>query len=141
MAEKSTGAEALLEGFSDEVAAIIRAQLDALKETPVVSDPAVIDRTLKAAITLCRANLSVRAVKAAEDKLAADKAQRLNKLEQMDMNDITPDGLERRAADLRARADRILALLEAKGGRTAVLADQLAGEPRELGGEPERRAA
>ena len=38
MAEKSTGAEALLAGMADEMAALVRAHFDALKETPVVAD-------------------------------------------------------------------------------------------------------
>ena len=45
---------------------------------------------------------------------AEDRAGRLNKLEQMKMDEFTPDELEQRAAELRARADRILALIEAK---------------------------
>jgi hypothetical protein len=114
MNTKTAGAEALLEGFADEAAAILRAQLDALKDAPVVSDPAAVDRTAKAVTALCRANLSIRAVKAAEDKLEADKAQRLNNLEQMKMDEFTPDELELRAVELRARADRIMALIEAK---------------------------
>lgn len=120
MAQETNDVAALLEGMADEVAAIIRSQLDALKDAPVVSDPAAIDRTLKAAITLCRANLSVRAVKAAEDKLAADKAQRLTQMETMKMDDITPDELEQRADELRARIDRIMATLETKQRRAAM---------------------
>lgn len=120
MAQETNDTAVLLEGMADEVAAIIRSQLDALKDAPVVSDPAAIDRTLKAAITLCRANLSVRAVKAAEDKLAADKAQRLTQMETMKMDDITPDELEQRADELRARIDRIMATLETKQRRAAM---------------------
>lgn len=140
MAEKSTGAEALLEGFADEVAAVVRAQLEALKEAPVVSDPVAIDRTVKAAISLCRANLSIRAVIAAEDKLAADKAQRLNNLEQIKMDDITPDELEQRADELRARIDRIMATLEAKQ-RRAAMARHDAGGAGPVEPERSRRAA
>lgn len=140
MAEKSNGAEALLEGFADEVAAILRAQLDALKEAPVVSDPAVIERNAKAAITLCRANLSIRAVKAAEDKLAADKAQRLNNLEQIKMDDITADELEQRADELRDRIDRIMATLETKQ-RRAAMARHDAGGAGPVEPERPRRAA
>ena len=140
MAEKSTGAEALLAGMADEMAALVRAHFDALKETPVVADTAAVEKMMKVITAVGRANLMVRAAKAAEDKLAADKAQRLTQLEQMDMNDITPDELERRAAELRARADRIVALLEAKwAGRR--LANGAAGEHGVVGGPDELRAA
>lgn len=141
MAEKSTGAEALLQGMADEMAAIVRTHFEALKEAPVVAEAAAVDKVLKALITLGRANLMVRAVKAAEDKQAAEKQRRVAQLEQTDMNDITPDELERRAAELRARADRILALIETKFGGSGALVAEPAGELRELGGERPRRAA
>ena len=125
MAEKSTGAEALLEGMADEMAALVRDHFDALKDTPVVADTAAVEKMMKVVTAVGRATLTVRAVKAAEDKLAEDKAGRLNKLEQMDMNDITPDELEQRADELRARIDRILATLELK--RRAQVARRDAG--------------
>ena len=141
MAEKRDGAEALLAGIADEMAALVRAHFDALKETPVAADPVAVEKMMKVITAVGRATLTVGAVKAAEDKVAEEKAGRVRQLEQMDMNDITPDELERRAAELRARADRILALIETKCGGTGVLVGQPAGELRDLGREPPLRAA
>lgn len=137
MAEKSEGAEALLTGMADEMAALVRTHFDALKDTAVVAEAAAVDKVLKAVITVGRANLIVRAVLAAEDKRTA---ARTAKLDQMDMNDITPDELELRAADLRARADRILALIEAKHYRRPVEGG-VDGEHRVLDGASQRCAA
>ena len=140
MAEKSTGAEALLAGMADEMAALVRTHFDALKETPVVADTAAVEKMMKVVTAVGRATLTVRAVKAAEDKLAEDRAGRLNKLEQMKMDEFTPDELEQRAAELRARADRLLAILESKwAGRR--LANGAAGEHGVVGEPDELRAA
>jgi len=114
MAQETNDVAALLDGMAAELAVLIRTHFDALKETPVVADPAAIEKVMKVATAIGRANLMIRAVAAAEDKLAADKAQRLTQMETMKMDEFTPDELEQRAADLRARADRILALIEAK---------------------------
>lgn len=141
MAEESNGAEALLDGMADELAGIVRTHVDALKSAPAVAEPAAVERIMKVVVAIGRANLMVRAVKAGEDKRAADKHRKLTQLEQMDMNDITPDELERRAAELRARADRILALIENKYGGSAVVAAEPSGDVRELGRDPKRRAA
>ena len=140
MAEKSTGAEALLQGIADEMAALVRTHFDALKETPVVAEAGAVDKVLKALITVGRANLMVRAVKAAEDKLAAERQQRLTKLEQTKMDDITADELEQRADELRARIDRIMATLELKQ-RRAAMARHNAGGAGPVEPERPRRAA
>ena len=140
MAEKSTGAEALLAGMADEMAALVRTHFDALKDTPVVADTTSVEKMMKVVTAVGRAALIVRAVKAAEDKLAEDRAGRLNKLEQMKMDEFTPDELERRAAELRHRADRLLAILESKwAGRR--LANGAAGEHGVVGEPDELRAA
>jgi uncharacterized phage protein (TIGR02216 family) len=62
MAEKSTGAEALLAGMADEMAALVRAHFDALKEPPVVADTAAVEKMMKVITAVGRANLSIRAV-------------------------------------------------------------------------------
>ncbi|HEX5776295.1 MAG TPA: hypothetical protein VFX95_06410, partial [Caulobacteraceae bacterium] len=111
---------------------------DALKETPVVADTTAVEKMMKVVTAVGRATLTVRAVKAAEDKLAEDKAGRLNKLEQMKMDEFTPDELEQRAAELRARADRILALIEAKCPKVG---HDSAERDRALDGGQPRRAA
>jgi hypothetical protein len=141
MTTESKDAAALLEGMGDELAVFVRAHFDALKETPVVADPAAVERVMKVVVAVGRANLMVRAVKAAEDKLSADKAKRLLNPEQMKMNDITPEDLERRAAELRARADSIVALVEAKCGPSRALVRQLAERDRAMDGDEPQRAA
>jgi len=140
MATESKDAAARLEGMGDELAAFVRIHFDALKETPVVADPAAVERVMKVVVAVGRANLMVRAVKAAEDKLAADKAQRLTQMETMKMDDITPDELEQRADELRARIDRIMATLETKQ-RRAEMARHDAGGAGSLEPERPRRAA
>jgi hypothetical protein len=141
MTTESKDAAALLDRMGDELAAFVRIHFDALKDTPVVADPAAVERVMKVVVAVGRANLMVRAVKAAEDKLEADKQQRLLNPEQMKMNDITPEDLERRAAELRARADSIVALVEAKCGPSRVLERQSAERVGAVDGGGSQRAA
>ena len=143
MAEKSNAVAAALDGMASDMAAELRRHFDGLKNGPVVSEAAAVDRMAKAIAALGRANLIVRAVAAAEDKHEEDqRARRTSKMEQLEMDEISPDELEQRADELRARFDRIMANLETKrASLIAPVAGSDAGPPGRLGGERTRRAA
>lgn len=122
MAEKSNEVAAILDGMAAEMAHELRRHFGGLKETAVASDAAAVDKVSRAMAAIGKANLIIRAVAAAEDKQEEERqVRRSSRMDQMEMDDITPAELEQRAAELRARYDRILALIEAKcpklGGR------------------------
>lgn len=93
-------------------------QAAALAAAPVNPDPAAVERVSKAAVALGRAGLTAYEMRKVEDaaaKAASEaKARRDARMDEASMDDFTPDELEQRAAELRARADRILATFERK---------------------------
>lgn len=118
MAKKVGGAEALLKGMAAEMAMRLRATWDQHSKSPQPDSPTGTEREAKALIALARASQVLHALEAveaqAEDSRRERRARQVAANEEMDMDESDPADLERRALELTARLNRIVALLERK---------------------------